>query len=434
MGSPADEKHLDRVDDEALWQLVHDAYIRDTTTRDPALAKEIQCIREAMQSFRREPLARYVVLSFLGVGGVGIVFQVWDRTLRTFRALKIARPIEGKEDLTRGLVEEEISRLQEVSHPNVISIFDAGALESSSGALPFFTMTFLRGALPAQKYFDSPREVAHLLEFTRGLLAGLAHLHQANLLHLDLKPNNIFVGESGYAVVADLGGARRVAGDPEERLLITCTTDYAHPELRGITAVSSTGGDPNRRRGHVRRVDLRFAFDLFAAGKSIFKIIHTFESANPRALTTYTRKYLTLQAARLLDGKTLASERPLGLTEASLVSLRYVDAGEAVVDLDKLLGRVNPLTDIPELSPTNERVIQVTRGQKTSLTPRLARLLAEPLLRRLGTVSQLGLIRLVYPGATHTRLRGGSASLYSVARSDNWTGGHVRRPPVGAAG
>ena len=400
-----------------LWAQVREEYIKETPTRDPTLAREVTCIRDALGSFRAESRPRYVIVDFLGVGGAGIVFKTWDTVLRTYRALKVARPIEGKEDLVAGLLSEEISRLQEVSHPNVIAIFDAGHLHSTSGELPYYTMTFLRGALPANKYFARPCEapgrtpneiaelgVKRLLEFIGGFLAGIEHIHAAHLVHLDLKPSNVFVGEDGYAVVADLGGARQLQGSTTETLIITCTSGYAHPKLLGLTAVSSTGGDDNRRRGRLRRSDLHVAFDLFATGRTLMEIIHRFEAANPKALSAYVRKYLMLQAARLLDGETVKSERPLGLTEASLAALKYKTATAALRDFNKLVGKANPLEEIPELSPTNDRVIQVVRGQKTSMTARLQRLLDEPLLRRLATVSQLGLVRLVYPGATHSRL------------------------------
>ncbi|HUP24845.1 MAG TPA: protein kinase [Thermoanaerobaculia bacterium] len=392
-----------KLHDEKLWEDVHAAYLRETTTREPHLSAEKTSIRKAMELFADGSSERYIVTGFLGVGGVGIVFRVWDRTLLTSRALKIARPMEGKEDLVAGLLSEEISRLQEVSHPNVISIFDAGHLDSPAGPLPFYTMTFLRGALDARKYFSASRTTQQLFKFMRGLLAGVEHLHSAGILHLDLKPTNVFVGDDGYAVVADLGGARTTLGDQEESLTITCTTGYAHPDLLALTA-RSTAGDDNRRRGTVKRKTLDAKFDRFSLGKTIFEMVHHFSEGSAGELSSYQRKYLLLLAARLLDGRTEPEERPLGLSEASLRRLKYSSTENVRIDLDKLLGHVNPLTSIPELSPMTDSVIQVTRERTTRLTPRLGRLLQEPLLRRLGSLSQLGLIRLVYPGACHTRL------------------------------
>ena len=400
------EKIENRINDEDMWRRIADAYVADTNTRGPGITNEIKVIREAMAPFDNgsdESKGRYIINDFLGVGGAGIVFKLWDRSLSTFRALKIARPIEGKEDLVASLMTEEISLLQEVSHPNIISIFDTGLLKSNVGDLPFYTMTYLRNAQHSKKYFSQGRTQAQFLNFLSGLFNGIAHLHSANLLHLDLKPKNIFVGDDGLAVIADLGGARRLKGNPEDDLIITCTSNYAHPLLLALTSVS-TAGDDNRRKGTVKRKLLKFEFDRFALGKTIFEILHEFEKVNPSHLTRYQRKYLLLMASRLLDGITIPQERPLGLTEESLKRLKYEDTKQVLVDFEKLVGRINLLSDIPELSHTNDSLIQVTKNRFTSLTPRLANLLKEPLLRRLGSVSQLGLIRLVYPGASHSRL------------------------------
>lgn len=391
------------LNDNNFWGKIRSAYLEDTTTRDPALSREITFIRDAMTKyFDQKKDERYIIEDFLGVGGVGIVFKVKDLILHTNRAIKIARPIEGKEDLVQGLISEEISRLQEVNHPNIISIFDVGSIRSISGQSPFFTMTFLSGAINGRKYFSTQRTTTQLFKFIDGFLAGATHLHSINLVHLDLKPSNVFVGEDGFAIIGDLGGTRKIIGEMEEEITVTCTSNYAHPELLALTSVS-TGGEDNRRRGKIPRKKLKYEFDRFAIGKSLNEIISKFESKNPTELTAYQKKYLQLQSARLLDGRTNPEERPLGLTENTLFRIKYGSLKEVCDDFDKLLGRVNLINEIPELTPTTESIIQISRGRRTRLTARLTRLLREPLVRRLATVSQLGLVRLVYPGATHTR-------------------------------
>lgn len=407
-----DENKIQNIlNEESFWKIISDAYLKDTKTSEQALSIEIKLIREAMIKYFCDG-CRYGIVDFLGVGGVGIVFKAWDYILHTNRAIKIARPIVGKEDMIKGLVEEEISNLQEVSHPNIISIFDVGQIESSNGKLPFYAMTFLEGALSGGKYFLTERTTEQLLRFIDGFFAGIAHLHSINLIHLDIKPSNVFVREDGFAVIGDLGGTRKIKGNLEDNILITCTSNYAHPELNGITS-ESTSGDENRRRGTIKRKKLKFEFDRFAVGISLYEIIKKFESINPTKLSSYQKKYLHLQATRLLDGKVEETrlfygklqkiELPLGLTTNTLSRIKYDSIKEAQIDFDKLLGRVNLINEIPELTPAADSIIQVSRGRRTRLTPRLTRLLDNPLTRRLATISQLGLVRLVYPGATHTR-------------------------------
>ena len=391
-----------RLNDSEFWGKVKFAYTQDTITRDPALTREIACIKDAITKyFDPSNGVRYIIEEFLGVGGVGIVFKAWDSVLHTNRAIKIARPIEGKEDLIQSLVSEEISNLQEVNHPNIISIFDVGKVQSTSGELPFYAMTFLKGALNGRNYFSTKRSADQLLKFLDGFFEGIAHLHSIKLIHLDLKPSNVFVREDGFPVIGDLGGTRKIAGNPEDDILITCTSTYAHPELLALTSVSS-GGEDNRRRGTIKRRELKLEYDQHASGKSLFEIIKKFESINPTTLSSYQKKYLQLQSARLLC-KTETDERPLGLTEYTLSRINYKVFDDARTDFDKLIGRTNLINEIPELTPAADSIIQISRGRRTRLTPRLTRLLSNPLMRRLASISQLGLVRLVYPGATHTR-------------------------------
>jgi HD superfamily phosphohydrolase len=391
------------LENESFWKQITEGYLGNTNTREPKLSKEISILRKAMNIFNPNEKSRYIVISFLGVGGVGIVVKVYDKLLHTFRALKIARPIEGREVLTAGLLSEEISRLQEVSHPNLISIFDLGTIESEVGLLNFYTMTFLRGALNAKKFFSKKRSVNQLFNFLNGYLSGTNYLHSISLIHLDLKPSNVYVGEDGFSLIGDLGGARKMIGNKDDDLLVTCTSSYAHPELLAMTSLSSSGED-NRRRGTIKREKLKYEFDRFAIGKSVFEVIKLFDKYSTTELSQYQRKYVQLLSARLLGGRTAPDERPISLTEGTLIKIKYKSIHDACIDFEKLLGRINLLNDIPEISSSTDTVIQVTRGRKTRLTPRLSRLLQEPLLRRLGTISQLGLVRLVYPGATHTRL------------------------------
>src|SRR5688572_23496543 len=101
----AEEQPASRLDDENLWKRIRTEYEKETPTRDPELANEIKCVREAMRGLTQPNLSRYTVVDLLGVGGTGLVFKIWDQNLRTYRALKLARPIEGKEELIIGLVE-----------------------------------------------------------------------------------------------------------------------------------------------------------------------------------------------------------------------------------------------------------------------------------------------------------------------------------------
>lgn len=171
-------------------------------------------------------IGRYKILGTLGQGAMGTVYLAEDPVLKRGVAIKVVRGgLSGQEALARFRREAEISA--RLNHPNIITIFDVG---EEVGLGPFLAMEFVEGegldavlkagALP-------PGEAMPLL-----LQAGqaLEAIHQAGIVHRDVKPSNFMVGKDGRLKLMDFGIAR---GD-EPRLTTTAaflgTPGYAAPE------------------------------------------------------------------------------------------------------------------------------------------------------------------------------------------------------------
>jgi HD superfamily phosphohydrolase len=393
--------------EEDLWEAVRLKYIEEYPDRgDKVFAREQPLVQVALHHAVSRDDGRYKPEGILGLGSAGVVFLCYDSRLKTRRALKIARPVENKEDLIRSLLEEEISRLQEVAHPNVVGLFDVGTLPSDADEdtrrqwLPYFFETYLRGAVTAKRYYAFPRTRSEFLRTIGDSLAGVAHLHEKAVVHLDLKPSNIYVFEDGAAVVADLGGARSLKGDAKESLIIQCTAAYAHPVPLEKTTLST---DPARMRGTMIRSELSLSFDLYSLGKSVFELVDSFGVNSSSELDPYTRKFCLGLAGRLMDGKNTGAELPLGLTREAFEELKYHTMEEVLYDFGKLTGKTSLTRDVAELNQDNERSIQISTISRTPLTDRLHELLDHPLLRRLGQITQLGTARYIYPTASHYR-------------------------------
>jgi HD superfamily phosphohydrolase len=219
---------------------------------------------------------------------------------------------------------------------------------------------------------------------------------------MDLKPSNFLVSADGSALVADLGSAKKLDENSTDEILITYTDHYGHPLLKRH---ANTKTDSNRVRGYVKRSVLATTFDLYALGKSLFQIVSSFDEHSPHVLDPYTRKYLQLMAARLLDGHNEKQEDlALGLPERVFKEVRYETIEQVFTDFHKLIGTFELEREIPELARSAPSYVQVSTLARTPFTDRLARLMNEPLVRRQAAVSQLGLLNLLYPTATHTRL------------------------------
>jgi eukaryotic-like serine/threonine-protein kinase len=171
---------------------------------------------------------KYVVKGLLGQGGMGVVYRAVDTILDEPVALKVisARLLEGPDAVER--LKREVVVARRVAHPNVCRIYDIGEGE---GGVHYVSMEFIEGRPLGQILLDGPMSLAEGLPLARQVLDALAAAHQVNVVHRDLKPDNIMVTPSGHAVIMDFGlsvteDSRRVT----QAGLIVGTPHYMAPE------------------------------------------------------------------------------------------------------------------------------------------------------------------------------------------------------------
>ena len=149
-------------------------------------------------------IGRYVVLSRLGSGGMGVVYVAYDPELDRKVALKVLRrPIDGS-TAKRARQLREAQALARLTHPNVVTVYDAGSWQDHT----FLAMELVEGQTLSQwsrGVTRTWREVlAVMIEAGRGLVAA----HAANIVHRDFKPDNVMVADDGRVLVMDFGLAR----------------------------------------------------------------------------------------------------------------------------------------------------------------------------------------------------------------------------------
>jgi serine/threonine protein kinase len=158
-------------------------------------------------------VGRYIVLSTLGVGGMGVVFTAHDPQLGRKVALKLLRSalaVSSQDARTR--LRREAQAIAQLSHPNVVSIYDVGTTED--GAL-YIAMEFVEGDTLTAWLRKYPRDWREILDLFRQAARGLLAAHGVGLLHRDFKPDNVLVGGDGRVRVTDFGLARSVLAPDE---------------------------------------------------------------------------------------------------------------------------------------------------------------------------------------------------------------------------
>jgi len=174
---------------------------------------------------------RFVVLEFLGEGGMGEVYLAHDEWLRDHVALKTIRKELLDVPALRKRLSEEVQNARQVTHPNVCRIYDI----HGDGEAIFFAMEYLEGKTLSD-IFESgnltPRQAKTVaLQLARALLAA----HNKKVLHRDFKPGNVILTkiETPHAMVMDFGLARAF-DEPDTHnaySLEAGTPEYMAPEL-----------------------------------------------------------------------------------------------------------------------------------------------------------------------------------------------------------
>ena len=190
---------------------------------------------------------RYRVHEVLGEGGFAVVYRAHDLKLSGDIALKILAPEQSDEKDFLQRFQQEVKLIRQLRHHNTIKLFDAGTTEAG---YPYLAMEFFEGeALDHILATQGPMSVDRVVRIITQVLKSLSEAHSTGIVHRDIKPGNIKIGdldgEEDYVKLLDFGTAKPL--EPEMARVKTrtgmliCTPSYAAPELfRGEQAVPAS--------------------------------------------------------------------------------------------------------------------------------------------------------------------------------------------------
>jgi serine/threonine protein kinase/tetratricopeptide (TPR) repeat protein len=153
---------------------------------------------------------RYHVESLLGSGGMGKVYKARDRELDRTVAIKVLRPDLMTDPMAMQRFKHELLLASSISHPNILRIHDLGEYNG----VKFISMAYVDGGDLTQLVRKEGRlPLERVLNIMRQLAAALAAAHGVNVVHRDLKPQNILLGSADHIYVTDFGIAKTLESD-----------------------------------------------------------------------------------------------------------------------------------------------------------------------------------------------------------------------------
>ncbi|MEO8576966.1 MAG: protein kinase [Gemmatimonadales bacterium] len=198
-----------------------------------------------------EEIGKYRIVELIGEGAMGVVYRATDSVLGRTVAIKVmSASIARQEDLRQRFL-REAQAAGSLQHPNVVTIYDLGEVD---GHL-FIAMEYVHGTdLEQLMVLSEPLSLQTKLDIVVDVLTGLSYAHRKGIVHRDIKPQNIRVGDDGRAKIMDFGVAHLASSSMTRTGLVVGTPSYMAPEqVMGGKALPET--------------------DIFAVGAVLYQLL-----------------------------------------------------------------------------------------------------------------------------------------------------------------
>ena len=258
---------------------------------------------------------------------MGQVYLAHDPVLDREVAVKLIGS-EIDDQQARDRLVQEARAAGRLRHPNIVTIFDAGQHDGA----PYIAMEHLTGeTLRSLIRRRAPVPLSRRLELVEGACAGLAHAHRAQVVHLDVKPDNLMLDANDVVKVLDFGIARVLKSDALVTVHVTGTLRYMSPE--------QVSGGPLTRRS-----------DVFSLGCSLFEFL-TYEPAYTGSAPELISRIAYGPVPRLADALPSVDPR----LDALVARAMSLDPAERFDDLDDLGAALGQLSREFDPNPQSRR-------------------------------------------------------------------------------
>ncbi len=259
---------------------------------------------------------RYELLEVIGVGGTAVVYKAKCHRLNRYVAVKILKDAYASDEEFRRKFHDEAQAVAMLSHPNIVNVYDV----SRSGNIEYIVMELIDG-ITLKEYLSrrgqlSPKEVA---VFTTQIARALEHAHDHNIIHRDIKPQNIMLLRDGTVKVADFGIAHFAARE----------TTYNKGEAIGSVHYVS----PEQAKGS--HVDNRA--DLYSLGVVMYEMITgrlPFEGDSPVSIALQHINSIAVSPSVFAENVSPMLEEMTMKAMNPVLSKRYASAGQLLRDLE----------------------------------------------------------------------------------------------------
>ena len=289
---------------------------------------------------------RYEIKEIIGVGGMAVVFKAKCHRLNRYVAIKILKDEYMADDELRRQFHEESQAVAMLSHPNIMAVYDVSKTEE----LEYIVMELIDG-ITLKEYLErrGPLSSKEVTVFSTQIAKALEHAHSREIIHRDIKPQNIMLLRDGTLKVADFGIAH----------IANSQIDRAKGEAIGSVHYVS----PEQARGS----DIDSRADLYSLGVVMYEMLTgrlPFEGETPVEVALQHIRSIPLSPSERVEGIPETLERITMKAMNPHLSRRYGSATEILADLEAFRNDANFRIELPEPTPlvnNEESTLDATR-------------------------------------------------------------------------
>ena len=396
-----------------------------------AVSKEIE-----LQGY---PKLRIPKDGLVRIGGGGIVFQCEHANVLGLKyALKVTRPSVLSSESDYRVTLAEYFNHAPLSHQNVARVIFGESLEvellrsahrSNTLLCPTMLMEWISGAQSLASYLkENVKNYTALTDLLSQCFDGLDYLHQNELIHWDIKSDNILVDEHGVVKITDLGNAMRLS---DQGLEIQSSRWNLPPTL-----LQSIPSGPD-----VHFTDRRVKVNLPSRNwnspmTDLWMLAKEFDRYLTENLEKYRKDEAKVPKYKISEAQAFQSQCfPEGDVNAQFAfrflqlildrilhpknpedSHIYKSAAQVATDIRKLVPEFGAAQSVPELQAIPQNVLRLPHSGNCPYTTRMGRVFNSKLVQRMAHHLQLATLAHVYPGAKHCRSEHAAGVMATVAQ------------------
>ncbi|MBD3344676.1 MAG: protein kinase [Chitinivibrionales bacterium] len=152
-----------------------------------------------------ERIGHYKILGMLGMGGMGAIYKAEQEPLNRIVAMKVLLPVTSKSEESMMRFEIEAKAISMLQHQNIINIYEYGI----ENTYRYFAMQYVDGKNLAQRIAErKSMPYSDIIDISKQICRALRYAHEKNVIHRDIKPQNVLIDKSGTVLLSDFGIAK----------------------------------------------------------------------------------------------------------------------------------------------------------------------------------------------------------------------------------